>query len=186
MPGRWKAGRASTGFGWRTARAGSMRGEIRDRAMKAAAEAGVGTGSIRRLRAFSGEDRGRRVLEGRGDAPGLVHILSAMERCTSFRHWRDPKTGATTPRTTSGKCPHHYLGCSSTLGRLWFPHAMLCERRALERPGKPACGASGWFIRSSHNAPSPQSAGGKRHRQQIETHPAVRHKVFTILRRMKM
>ncbi len=142
MPGRWKAGRASTGFGWRTARAGSMRGEIRDRAMKAAAEVGVGTGSIRRLRAFSGEDRGRRVLEGRGDAPGLVHILSAMESCTSFRHWRDPKTGATTPRPTSGKCPHHYLGCSSTLGRLWFPHAMLCERRALERPGKPACGAS--------------------------------------------
>ncbi len=42
------------GFGWRTARAGPMRGEIRDSAMKVAAEAGVRIGSIRRLRAFGG------------------------------------------------------------------------------------------------------------------------------------
>lgn len=86
-----------------------MREEIRDNAMKVAAEAGVEIEFIRRLKAFRKEDRVKRVLEERGDAPGLVHIFSAMESCTSFRHWRNPKTGATTLRPTSGKCLHYYF-----------------------------------------------------------------------------
>ena len=32
-----------------------------------------------------------------------------MESCTSFRHWRDPKSGTTTLRPTSGKCLHYYF-----------------------------------------------------------------------------
>ena len=63
-----------------------MREETRDNAMKVAAEAGVEIEFIRRLKAFRKEDRVKRVLEDRGDAPGLVHIFSAMESCTSFSH----------------------------------------------------------------------------------------------------
>lgn len=81
-----------------------MREEIRDNAMKIAADAGLEIEFIRKLKAFRKEDRVKRILEARGDAPGLVHIFSAMESCTSFRHWRDPKTGNTTLRPTSGKC----------------------------------------------------------------------------------
>ncbi len=84
-----------------------MREETRDNAMKVAAEAGVQIEFIRRLKAFRKEDRVKRVLEERSDAPGLVHIFSAMESCTSFRHWRDPKSGTTTLRPTSGKCLHY-------------------------------------------------------------------------------
>ena len=83
-----------------------MRAEIRDNALKVAAETGIKIEFIRRLKAFRKEDRVKRVLEERGDAPGLVHILSAMESCTSFSHWRDPKSSTTTLRPTSGKCLH--------------------------------------------------------------------------------
>jgi hypothetical protein len=53
---------------------------VRDRAASLAAEAGVtiehiGIVHIRK------EDVVARVLEQRGDRPGLVHILSAMETC---------------------------------------------------------------------------------------------------------
>ena len=86
-----------------------MREEIRDNAMKIAAAAGLEIEFIRKLKAFRKEDRVKRILDVRGDAPGLVHIFSAMEACTSFRHWRDPKSGITTLRPTSGKCLHYYF-----------------------------------------------------------------------------
>ncbi|MXX89047.1 MAG: hypothetical protein F4213_10845 [Boseongicola sp. SB0677_bin_26] len=63
-----------------------MREEIRDNAMKVAAEAGVQIEFIRRLKAFRKEDRVKRVLEERGDAPG---------HGTSFRRWRAERRSAT-------------------------------------------------------------------------------------------
>jgi len=33
------------------------------------------------------EDLVARVLALRGDAPGLVHVLSAMEACPSYKPW---------------------------------------------------------------------------------------------------
>ena len=41
-----------------------------------------------------------RVLEQRGDHQGLVHIISAMEACYSYRPWHDK---------VSGKCLHYYF-----------------------------------------------------------------------------
>ena len=86
-----------------------MREEIRANAMKIAADAGLEIEFICRLKAFRKEDRVKRILEKRGDAPGLVHFFSAMEACTSFRYWRNPKSGTTTLRRTSGKCLHYYF-----------------------------------------------------------------------------
>ena len=59
----------------------TLRDHVRDRAASLAAEAGVtiehiGIVHIRK------EDVVARVLEQRGDRPGLVHILSAMEAAT--------------------------------------------------------------------------------------------------------
>ena len=50
-----------------------------------------------------------KVLERRGDHPGLVHVISAMEACDSYQPWRDKKTGKTFVRRDSGKCPHYYF-----------------------------------------------------------------------------
>jgi hypothetical protein len=49
------------------------------------------------------------VLEQRGDHPGLVHIISAMEACDSYRPWHDKASGKTFVRPDSGKCLHYYF-----------------------------------------------------------------------------
>ena len=50
-----------------------------------------------------------RVLEHRGDHPGLVHIISAMEACNAYQPWHDKQTHKTFIRPDSGKCLHHYF-----------------------------------------------------------------------------
>src|SRR4249920_3860644 len=50
-----------------------------------------------------------RVLAQRGDHPGLVHIVSAMEACDSYRPWHDKKSRKTFVRPDSGKCLHYYF-----------------------------------------------------------------------------
>jgi hypothetical protein len=53
------------------------------------------------------EDIVARVLEKRGDHPGRVHIISAMEACDSYQLWHDKATGKTFVRPDSGKCLHY-------------------------------------------------------------------------------
>lgn len=55
------------------------------------------------------ERRIEQVLARRGEHPGLVHILSAMESCSSFQPWHDKQTGKTYLRGDSGKCLHYYF-----------------------------------------------------------------------------
>ncbi len=40
------------------------------------------------------EDLVAKVLATRGEAPGLVHVLSAMETCATYRSWHDKGSGA--------------------------------------------------------------------------------------------
>ena len=55
------------------------------------------------------EDVVARVLAQRGDRPGLVHVISAMEACDSYRPWHDKPTGKTFLKPDSGKCLHYYF-----------------------------------------------------------------------------
>src|SRR3954463_7265951 len=55
------------------------------------------------------EDIVTRVLEQRGDSPGLVAILSALEVCPSFEARYDKKTGRTSLRPDRAKCLHYYF-----------------------------------------------------------------------------
>ena len=48
------------------------------------------------------------IIKTRGDHPGLVGILSAMEACSTFQPWHDKKTGKTFLRHNTGKCLHYY------------------------------------------------------------------------------
>jgi len=59
--------------------------------------------------AFRKEDRVQRILAERGDAPGLVHVFSAMESCSSYRPWHDKASGKTFFKPTTGKCLHYYF-----------------------------------------------------------------------------
>jgi len=86
----------------------TLRDRVRDRAASLAAKAGVtiehiGKAHIRK------EDVVARVLEQRGDRPGLVHILSAMEACDAYQPWHDKQTHKTFVRPDSGKCLHYYF-----------------------------------------------------------------------------
>jgi len=91
-----------------------LREEIRANAERVAAEAGVEIEFIRKLKAFRKEDRVQSILAERGDHPGLVHIFSAMEACSSYRPWYHQPSGKTVFKPISGKCLHYSTSTSST------------------------------------------------------------------------
>jgi hypothetical protein len=62
----------------------TLRDRVRDRAVTLAAEAGVTIEHIAKPHVRK-EDVVARVLRQRGDHPGLVHIISAMEACDAYK-----------------------------------------------------------------------------------------------------
>jgi len=48
-------------------------------------------------------------IEQRGNHPGIVHILSAMEACETFKPWHNKITGKTYLVKDQGKCLHYYF-----------------------------------------------------------------------------
>ena len=51
----------------------------------------------------------QKILQVRGEAAGLVCILSAMQGCMAYEPWHDKKSGKTYVRTDKGKCLHYYV-----------------------------------------------------------------------------
>jgi len=85
-----------------------LRDRVRDRATSLATDAGVTIEHIAKSH-IRKEQVVARVLERRGDHPGLVHIISAMEACDAYRPWHDKHTHETFIRPDSGKCLHYYF-----------------------------------------------------------------------------
>jgi len=86
----------------------TLRDRVRDGAASLAATAGLAIEHIAKSH-IRKEEVVARVLEQRGDHPGLVHIISAMEACDSYRPWHDKTSGKTFVRPDSGKCLHYYF-----------------------------------------------------------------------------
>ena len=87
-----------------------LKEDIRQNAERIAAEAGIKKIEfIRKLKAFRKEDRIQEILAERGDHPGLVHVFSAMESCSSYQPWHDKDTHRTFLKPDSGKCLHYYF-----------------------------------------------------------------------------
>jgi hypothetical protein len=86
----------------------TLRDRVRERAASLAAEAGVSIEHIGKAH-IRKEDVVARVLKQRGDRPGLVHVLSAMEACDAYKPWHDKQTHKTSVRPDSGKCLHYYF-----------------------------------------------------------------------------
>ena len=49
------------------------------------------------------------ILKQRGEHAGIVHIISAMERCSCFKVGKNHKTGFLELQWDSGKCLHYYI-----------------------------------------------------------------------------
>ena len=50
-----------------------------------------------------------KVLAARGEHPGVVHGISAMEACQSYEPWHDKNTRKSFLRPDTGKCLHYYF-----------------------------------------------------------------------------
>ena len=85
-----------------------LRERIRTRAQEVCEAAGVVIEHVSKSH-IRKEDLVARVLKERGDAPGLLHVLSAMEACNSYKLWHDKASGRTYLRHDSGKCLHYYV-----------------------------------------------------------------------------
>ncbi|MGB4911882.1 MAG: hypothetical protein WBO95_07050, partial [Candidatus Dechloromonas phosphoritropha] len=85
-----------------------LRESIRTNAEALAASAGVTIQYIAKAHVRK-ESVVAAVIEARGDHPGLVHIISVMEACSSYHAWHDKRTHQTSLRPTSGKCLHYYF-----------------------------------------------------------------------------
>ena len=85
-----------------------LRDEIRSNAEELAAAHGIEVQLIRH-REQRKEAIVAKILEQRGDAPGLVAILSALEVCPTFEPRYDKKTDRTFLRPDRAKCLHYYF-----------------------------------------------------------------------------
>jgi len=85
-----------------------LRELVREQAASLAAEAGatiehIGKKHIRKEAVVA------KVLEQRGEHPGLVHVISAMEGCDTYKPWHDKQTHKTYLRPDKGQCLHYYF-----------------------------------------------------------------------------
>jgi hypothetical protein len=86
----------------------TLRERVREQVAWVVAEAGVEIEHIAKSH-IRKEEVVAKVLERRGDHPGLVHVLSAMEACPSYRPWHDKPSHKTFLRPDTGKCLHYYF-----------------------------------------------------------------------------
>jgi len=86
-----------------------LRQRIRDNAVELARAAGIEIEYLSRSKGIRKEDLVAKVLVRRGDHLGLVHIISVVESCTTFKPWRNPKTSQPGLRMQSGKCSTYYF-----------------------------------------------------------------------------
>jgi hypothetical protein len=85
-----------------------FRNELRENAERLAAENGTKIEFVRNHETRK-EKLIKEILQKRGDHPGLVHILSAMESCSTYKPWHDKKTGKTYLKPDHGRCLHYYF-----------------------------------------------------------------------------
>lgn len=85
-----------------------LRDQIRENAEQLAVEHGL---KIEFVRSHSTRKEAiiEKVLKERGNHPGLVYILSAMEMCQTYKPWHDKQTHRTFLKPDQGKCLHYYF-----------------------------------------------------------------------------
>lgn len=85
-----------------------LRDQIRHNAEQLAENNGLSIEFIRKS-SESKEKHIQDIIKKRGNHPGLVAILSAMEKCPSYYPWHDKTSHKTYLRPKDGKCLHFYF-----------------------------------------------------------------------------
>jgi len=105
-----------------------LRDALRKNMEQVAADNAIGIEFVRSAKKFRKEKRVKEILEQRGEQPGVVCILSAMEPCGSYKPWHDKKSHKTYLKPDDGKCLHYYvyfidedLGLCSLRVPTWCP-----------------------------------------------------------------
>ena len=86
-----------------------LKEDIHENAKRIASEAGLEIEFIRKLKSFRKEERIQEILAKRGNHPGLVHVFSAMETCSSYKPWHDKTDHRTYLKPDGGRCLHYYF-----------------------------------------------------------------------------
>lgn len=120
-----------------------LRNRIREAAHTLAAEQGAQIEHLAKAH-IRKEDVVAAVLKQRGEHPGLVHVISAMEACNAYAPWHDKQTHRTFLRPTSGKCLHYYFyWMDETLGLIYLRVPTWCPFRL-----QFYCNGHRWLARS--------------------------------------
>lgn len=82
--------------------------QIRENAEQCARENGIEIEFIRKNQ-IRKEDIISKKVKARGTSPGLVHIISAMETCPTYKPWHDKGSGKTFVKPDQSKCLHYYF-----------------------------------------------------------------------------
>src|SRR5437763_2456744 len=145
-----------------------FRNALRENAERLAADHGIEIEFLRK-RNVRKEDRVKAVLAKRGEHPGLVCILSAMEPCSTYKPWHNKNTGKTYLLPDDGKCLHYYfyfIDQELGLGYVRVPTCCRadCRSTSTDTVGWPACCASAkstsscwtmrWWKSPTGNVPS--------------------------------
>jgi hypothetical protein len=88
--------------------ADQLRVKIRANAERIAKESGIEIEHLKKS-SIRKEDHVQRILKDRGYEPGLVHIISCMEICDSYKPWHDKTTHETYLKPDTAKCLHYYF-----------------------------------------------------------------------------
>jgi hypothetical protein len=122
--------------------AAPLRDRVRERAAALAAAAGIKIEHIAKSH-IRKEDVVAKVLAARGEHPGLVHVISAMEACNAYAPWHDKQTHKTFLRPDSGKCLHYYFYfMDDELGLIYLRVPTWCPFRL-----QFYCNGHGWLAR---------------------------------------
>jgi hypothetical protein len=85
-----------------------LRERVREQAHAIAAKAGITIQHIAKSH-IRKEEVVAKVLAERGTAPGLVHVISAMESCDTYKPRLDKQAGTLSLRPERGQCLHYYF-----------------------------------------------------------------------------
>jgi len=119
-----------------------LRDRLRENAEALAAAAGITIQYIAKAH-IRKEAVVAEVIKTRGDHPGLVHVISVMEACSSYSAWHDKHTHQTYLRPKSGKCLHYYFYFIDTeLGLMYVRVPTWCPFRL-----QVYCNGHSWLAR---------------------------------------
>jgi len=152
-----------------------LRQELRQNLERIAAENAREIEFVRSRKSFRKEDRVKQILEKRGEHPGVVCILSALEPCGSYKPWHDKRSHPTPPDISqAGRwqlpsllrlLPGRRSGALLPAGAdvVPFPAAVLLQRPQLsgttDEPAPPRVPASGQRLRLDCRLPTGAEAG---------------------------